>query len=184
MHHTINSIKKQALSLSLLDRRSHQRGFTIVELLIVIVVIAILAALSYVGFTNMQDGARLATAQSDFSNTRKSLMLFKAEKGAYPKDASELSSANLRVTKSVYGPVSGYGNLVYCLNTSTDEFAFMGRLLNGSATVHVTSTGDIQTTNQMTSYAIVCGLVGATESDRYVIIGLSGSGTWSSWLAG
>ena len=45
----------------------HQLGFTIVELLIVIVVIAILAAVSVVAYTGIQDRARQSKVSSDIS---------------------------------------------------------------------------------------------------------------------
>ncbi len=48
-------------------------GFTIVELLIVIVVIAILAAISVVAYTGIQERARRTTLQSDLSNAAKKM---------------------------------------------------------------------------------------------------------------
>lgn len=56
-------------------------GFTIVELLIVIVVIAILAALSYVGYTSMQARARDSIRKSDIAAITKALHMYKAENG-------------------------------------------------------------------------------------------------------
>ena len=47
------------------------RGFTIVELLIVIVVIAILAAITIVAFNGIQERSQVARAQSDMSNMQK-----------------------------------------------------------------------------------------------------------------
>ena len=49
-----------------------QRGFTIVELLIVIVVIGILAAITIVSFNGVQEKARLTTAQSYAAQIRRS----------------------------------------------------------------------------------------------------------------
>ena len=46
-------------------RRRLPQGFTIVELLIVVVVIAILAAISVVAYTGIQDRARVSKAQGD-----------------------------------------------------------------------------------------------------------------------
>lgn len=104
-------------------------GLTTVELLIVIVVIAILAAISIVAYNGVQENARLSTAKNDMANVKKGLMMYKAEKGSYPVNGTQLAEAKLKVTGGVYGTVSGYGNLVYCLNTDTDEFAFMATLV-------------------------------------------------------
>jgi prepilin-type N-terminal cleavage/methylation domain-containing protein len=54
--------------------RFRHHGFTIVELLIVIVVIAILAAITIVAFNGVQQRARDSQRMSDLSNARKALM--------------------------------------------------------------------------------------------------------------
>lgn len=59
-------------------------GFTIVELLIVIVVIAILAAILVVAYNGIQGRSRDATRLQDIANIRKGLELYKAERGSYP----------------------------------------------------------------------------------------------------
>lgn len=61
----------------------HQ-GFTIVELLIVIVVIAILATISVVAYNGIQDRAKNAQVQSDINQIQKKIELYYAENGAYP----------------------------------------------------------------------------------------------------
>ena len=62
----------------------HKHGFTIVELLIVIVVIAILAAITIVAFNGIQDRARYSAMQSDFEKLHKALEMYKVDHGAYP----------------------------------------------------------------------------------------------------
>lgn len=60
----------------------HNRfGFTIVELLIVIVVIGILAAISIVAYNNVQANARDSIRKQDLANIAKALQLYNAEKG-------------------------------------------------------------------------------------------------------
>jgi type II secretion system protein G len=63
---------------------SKQKGFTIVELLIVIVVIGILAAITIVAFNGVQDRSRFAKAQSDISNLNKAVQMYYADNGKYP----------------------------------------------------------------------------------------------------
>ena len=54
------------------------------ELLIVIVVIGILAAITIVSFNNVQERARFTAAKSDLAAINKAILLFHAEKGHYP----------------------------------------------------------------------------------------------------
>lgn len=66
----------------------HRSGFTIVELLIVIVVIAILAALSIVAYTGIQQRATDAAIASKESQVKKKLEAYKVEHEAYPATQS------------------------------------------------------------------------------------------------
>jgi general secretion pathway protein G len=61
------------------------KGFTIVELLIVIVVIAILAAISVVAYNNIQDRAWESRAATLLSQARKDIELHKVQYGAEDK---------------------------------------------------------------------------------------------------
>lgn len=61
-----------------------QHGFTIVELLIVIVVIAVLAAISIVAYNGIQERAKVNQQISAFSQYSKAFMMYRAERGEYP----------------------------------------------------------------------------------------------------
>ena len=90
-----------------------RNGFTIVELLIVIVVIGILAAITIVSFNGVQSRARVASLQTDTENAVKSLELFKVDNAAsqYPLT---LAQANLKasgdntLTYTSYASSGGY----------------------------------------------------------------------------
>ncbi|MFZ1243029.1 MAG: prepilin-type N-terminal cleavage/methylation domain-containing protein, partial [Candidatus Saccharimonas sp.] len=69
---------------------TNKRGFTIVELLIVIVVIAILAAISIVAYNGIQNRAHDTLVQNDIMNAGKQLELYFVDHDAYPTTASEL----------------------------------------------------------------------------------------------
>lgn len=64
--------------------RKNTSGFTIVELLIVIVIIAILAAITIVSFNGVQKRARDSQRYSDAKTIMKALELYKAYNGSYP----------------------------------------------------------------------------------------------------
>lgn len=61
-----------------------KRGFTIVELLIVIVVIAILAAITIVAYNGIQQRARDAQRVSDLSQMEKALKLYGVDNAVLP----------------------------------------------------------------------------------------------------
>lgn len=61
-----------------------QRGFTIVELLIVIVVIAVLASISVVAYNGIQSRAQLGKVNNELSAINKAILMYHAENGSYP----------------------------------------------------------------------------------------------------
>jgi general secretion pathway protein G len=63
---------------------SSRQGFTIVELLIVIVVVAVLATVSVGAFSGTQQRARDAQRVQDMQTLVKALELYKIQTGAYP----------------------------------------------------------------------------------------------------
>ena len=56
--------------------QTQKDGFTIVELLIVIVVIAVLATITIVAFTNLQTRAKSSVTKADLSNLDKKLYTY------------------------------------------------------------------------------------------------------------
>lgn len=80
---------------------SYRKGFTIVELLIVIVVIAILAAISVVAYNGIRDRAEAAAITSHVSQYAKIIEMYIVQNGRAPQanwrclgDATTLPAAN------------------------------------------------------------------------------------------
>ena len=63
---------------------TYSKAFTIVELLVVIVVIGILAAITIVAYTGISNKATVASLQSDLTNAKKQLALYNVDHGYYP----------------------------------------------------------------------------------------------------
>ena len=74
----------------------NKKGFTIVELLIVIVVIGILATLVIVTFTGIQQKARNSQRQTDINAVASHVEAFYAQHGFYPT-AADLQSDDFRI---------------------------------------------------------------------------------------
>ena len=71
--------------------KNKQSGFTIVELLIVIVIIGILAAITIVAYNGIQDRSKYAREQSDMSNLNKLINLYYVDNGSYPSTGGSTS---------------------------------------------------------------------------------------------
>lgn len=61
-------------------------GFTIVELLVAIVVIAVLAAISIVVYSGIQTQARISVAKADLEATSKEVEIYKIDNSSYPSN--------------------------------------------------------------------------------------------------
>ena len=81
-------------------------GFTIVELLIVIVVIAILAAITVVAYNGIQTRGKNASSFSTASMVTKKAVLYNTEIGYYPLGWSSLTGAPSTAVYSVSGIIA------------------------------------------------------------------------------
>ncbi|MEK7620723.1 MAG: prepilin-type N-terminal cleavage/methylation domain-containing protein [Patescibacteria group bacterium] len=70
------------------DSKVNNKGFTIVELLIVVVIIGILAALVIIAYNGIQDRANNQKTESAVNAYRKALIQYATINGAYPTTAN------------------------------------------------------------------------------------------------
>lgn len=134
-------------------KKSRQVGFTIVELLIVIVVIGILAAITIVAYNGVQSRAREASLKSDLTNVAKQIELYRAD-GDYPANDTQLSSIRAKFS---FSPVAT--NVISCINptgTSAGFAVFVRDISSGRQFMYLNGQG-VSEVNLTWSAAGTCG---------------------------
>lgn len=102
-------------------KTKHNSAFTIVELLIVIVVIAILATISIVAYNGIQQRARASEASTALTQAKKKLELYKVDNGSYPTTGN-LASAGIANTDVDYQYTSN--GTTYCITGTAGNVSY------------------------------------------------------------
>lgn len=162
-----------------------QSGFTIVELLIVIVVIAVLASITVVAYNGISNRAHKAAIETDLRNTKQRLEIYKATLGVYPTSTAQLGEANISASKGSYdvgGTSGGYANFYYCVTLTGDVFAVGARAKGSNQSYLISSSNGTTTTSTQLNGTSTC-TEGNIPNPRFVTQGLSGSThTWADWV--
>lgn len=137
-----------------------RKGFTIVELLIVIVVIGILAAITVVAYNGIQNRGNDAAVRADLSNFAKIMEIQKADIGTYP--ASLTVAMGLKFSKNSYGQDSQNGNVRYCYNSANDSYVLVSNSKSGN---YFKVVNGVISTNPAVYGWSVCDLVGLSSTN-------------------
>ena len=85
-------------------RRSVQHGFTLIELMVVLVIIGVLAALIVPNVLDRADDARVTAARTDITNLGQALKLYRLDNQRYPTAEQGLRAL---IAKPTTNPIPG-----------------------------------------------------------------------------
>ena len=153
-----------------------RRGFTIVELLIVIVIIGILAAIVIVAYNGIQQKAHVAVLQSDLDGAAKQLAIDQVTNSAYPATvAAANNGAGLKAS-----PGTTYQ---YSVDNSASPQTFCITATNGATSYFVSSTNTVATAGGCPVTNLIGNPGPQTNGTGYYPLGLH-TLTWSNGVNG
>jgi general secretion pathway protein G len=157
--------------------RHRQLGFTIVELLIVIVVIGILAAIVIVAYNGVQARSKASAVQSDMRNSATKIGMYYVDNSAYPVSQANIQPIMAR-TLTAYDSTN-LNDYLYC--RSDTDFAVIVRSSPQDAFAYTAKQGAIKLASWPgNGNANLCPYVGINTTDPgYNYVWVYANGVWA-----
>lgn len=148
-------IRRLAYTFHMVRAGNLTKGFTLVELLIVIVVIAILSSITVVAYNGVQDRAKTAVIYANAKQLANAVAIYGQETGTLPSQNYSCfgEAANF--------PSTSLNNTRYCWNIR------YGSDVWNQASVHSTSSVSSQLSSVMDSTSFKYDLIQLSDTDGY-----------------
>ena len=163
-----------------------RKGFTIVELLIVIVIIGILAALVIVAYRGIQNRSTETAIRSDIGQFRKKIEMIKTDSSndLYPDINMFTTAAGIKFTKNAYNLTRN--NVYYAVSSDRKSYALgvVPAYEANAGFIYVSSTGNITSAPSVWGVDVTAAIGGTTYGSP-AIFDYPGDGSgsgWASWV--
>lgn len=155
------------------------KGFTLVELIIVITVIAILAAITVVAYNGIQGRAQESSVKTDMYNIAKQVELYKTNTGKYPSIV-QIEDLKIKVNKQAYGvnPIGATG--FYCVKTDGSAFSIVTRVKSLMVIKYNSIDGETSVYSGSQVAPQLCTDSGVATT---TYLAFTDNGVWNSWIA-
>jgi len=168
----------------------NRKGFTVVELLIVIVVIGILAAITIVAYNGIQNRANDAAVQSDVAALVKKIKLLEVDLGAVPPSGQRVTGSGSVFPGITFSPsksayyTSDQDNLFYCDGdrSGVRVYQVTAKSKSGTVFIYKSDSGFSSTTGSSAATNCYAGFDAGTM--KYTFGWNLVGGNWFSWTNG